>query len=265
MTGPEPAFEEDPPRRGDSNVLILSLGDFEGPIDLLLALARRQKVDLARISILELVEQYLAFIETARRLDLELAAEYLVMAAWLAYMKSRLLVPDEDDGEASAEEMAEELAHRLRRLDAMRTAGEHLFRRPLLGRERHPRGARESREERVSVVFEASFRDLLVSYADVCRRRQPATLTFESLQSYSMEEALVWIRSHLDAMTEWTTLARFLPQGAAPFARRSALASAFAASLEMTREGAIELRQDTPFGPVLIRSRGTPGERSRAA
>lgn len=265
MTLTDPVFEEDPPRRGDPDVLILSLGEFEGPIDLLLTLARRQKVDLARISILELVEQYLAFVETARRLDLELAAEYLVMAAWLAYMKSRLLVPAEDDGEASGEELAEELAHRLRRLDAMRTAGERLFRRPLLGRERHPRGSPESREERVSVVFEANFHDLLVSYADVCRRRQPATLTIGGQRAYSMEAALVWIRDRLHTMREWTTLARFLPQGDPPFARRSAFASVFAASLEMTREGAIELRQDTPFGPVLIRARGEHGGEAHAA
>lgn len=264
MTGSGPAFEEDPPRRGDPNILMLSLGEFEGPIDLLLTLARRQKVDLARISILELAQQYLSFVETARRLDLELAAEYLVMAAWLAYMKSRLLVPA-DAEEAGGEEMAAELAHRLRCLDAMRTAGEHLFRRPLLGRDRHPRGMCEARKERVSVVFDASFRDLLVSYSDVCRRRQPAPLAFESLQSYAMETALEWIRDRLGSMAEWTPLARFLPQGDPPSARRSAFASVFAASLEMAREGAVEIRQDMPFGPVLLRARGVPKEEARAS
>ncbi len=253
------AFEEDPAKEDASGGFVLFLDEFEGPIDLLLTLARRQKIDLAKISILRLAEQYLEYIEHAKQLDFEIAAEYLVMAAWLAHMKSRILLPD--DEEATEDELTHALTHRLKRLDAMRTAGENLFRRPLLGHDRHIRGAVEVREERVDIVLDASFHDLVGAYADVCRRKQPSVLTLEPASAYSMEIALTWIRERLTDMKEWTTLAGFLPRKETPFARRSALASILSASLEMTREGAIDLRQDVPFGPVLIRTHSAHGTR----
>ncbi len=260
------AFEEDPPpTRLQPEGLVLSLGAFEGPIDLLLTLARRQKVDLAEISILELAEQYLAFVEGARRLNLELAAGYLVTAAWLAFMKSRLLLPDSDDDEQTGEELAEALRFRIARLDAMRQHGELLFQRPLLGRDRHARGEVQPRGERVSAVVDATFQELLVAYAGVCRRRQPSTYMVPSKRLYSVKTATVWIRDRLDDLQEWATLVGFLPRHDPSVVRRSAYASVFVASLELVRGGELDMRQTQPFGPVLVRARARAGDQSHVA
>lgn len=263
MSEPAVTFEEDPPPvRSQPDGLVLSLGAFEGPIDLLLTLARRQKVDLAEISILELAEQFLAFVEGARRLNLEIAAGYLVTAAWLAFMKSRLLLPDSEDDEQTGEELAEALRFRIARLDAMRRHGELLFQRPLLGRDRHARGEVPPRGERVSAVVDATFQELLVAYAAVCRRRQPATFVVPFKRLYSVKTATVWIRDRLDELQEWVTLVGFLPRHDPSVARRSAYASVFVASLELVRGGELDMRQAQPFGPVLVRARSRTGDQS---
>ena len=249
------SFEEDFPRADQD--LVLDLDGFEGPIDLLLNLARQQKVDLARISILRLAEQYLDFIAAARRLRLEIAADYLVMAAWLAYLKSRLLLPEPEPGEeASAPELADALAFRLRRLDAMRNAGENLLQRPRLGRDVFGRGAPEGIEVFQTHVYEASLFDLLKAYGDNRRRADSSQLTIESSKLYSLSDALERLSRQIGHTVEWTALAAFFPEemkDALVF--RSAVASTLAASLELVRDGKAAIRQSNAFGPIQIRGK----------
>ncbi|HEY1298935.1 MAG TPA: ScpA family protein [Stellaceae bacterium] len=237
--------------------LVLALDGFEGPIDLLLSLARDQKVDLTKISILALADQYLAFIAARRELRLEIAADYLVMAAWLAYLKSRLLLPQpsEDDGPA-AEEIAAALAHRLRLLQAMQEVGRRLMARPQLGRDFFLRGAPEGLTAVRVPVWHARLYDLLGAYAEGVRRRDGAVLRITPSAFHSIDAALERFARLLGRMSQWRELARFLPDepGGAEL-RRSALAAAFAAALELARDGRIELRQDRAFGPVWLRRR----------
>ncbi len=239
--------------------LVLSIDGFEGPIDLLLTLAREQKVDLHKISILALAEQYLAYIAAAKRLRLEIAADYLVMAAWLAYLKSRLLLPAEEQPEdgPSAEEMAELLAFQLRRLEAMREAGVHLMARPQLGRDVFARGEPEGLPNVTRPVYEVTLFDLLKAYGDQRRRRREAVLHIAPTEYYSMDDALQRLARMVGRVPDWTTLAAFLP----PELRddvsvRSAVASMFAAALEMTRAGRLQLRQEQMFGPIFVKSPG---------
>lgn len=252
-------FEEGAPRAdlpgADTDALILDLDGFEGPLDALLALARTQKVDLTKISILQLAEQYLTFIQSARELRLEVAADYLVMAAWLAYMKSRLLLPEaEPDEEPSGEEMAEALARRLQRLNAMREAARRLMQRPRLGHELFGRGAPEGINIVRVPVFESSLFDLLKAYAAQDARATVENLVIEAPEIYSMEDAYQRLSGMLGAMPEWESLARFLPTGGEdPLLVRSALATTFAASLELAREGRLSIRQLEPFGPIYVR------------
>ena len=248
---------QDPPRAalGDA-AFVLQLDAYEGPIDVLLDQARDQKVDLSQISILALANQYLEFVERAQRLLLELAADYLVMAAWLAYLKSRLLLPEEtDDDEPSAAEMAEALAFQLRRLEAMRSAGGRLMARPQLGRDWFARGAPEPSLTVTNSVFDVSLYELLKAYAGSKHRAQSDdTLHIEATQLYSMDEALSRLTEMLGGLSGWSTLASFLPQNIAdPLVARSALASTFAASLEMAKSGKARLRQDSAFGDIFIR------------
>jgi segregation and condensation protein A len=241
----------------DGDALIVDLKGYEGPLDVLLTLARNQKVDLTRISILALAEQYLAFIGRARKLKLEVAADYLVMAAWLAYMKSRLLLPapEEDDEEPSGEEMAEALAFRLRRLEAMREASERLMDRPRLGLDVFRRGMPDGLEVVKTPVYEAALFDLLKAYAAQRARATDSSLVIEATELYSMEDAYQRIASMLGATPEWDTLFRFLPAGLSQTSvRRSALAATFAASLELAREGRLQIRQLEPFGPIYLRA-----------
>lgn len=247
---------EEPWARAEGEAFILDLEGFEGPLDLLLALARNQKVDLARISILELADQYLAFIARARRLKLEIAADYLVMAAWLAYLKSRLLLPAaEPDEEPSGEQLAAALAHRLRRLEAMREVGVRLLARPQLGRDVFARGAPEPVAVLRKSQFEASLFDLLKAYADHKARRSAGTLRIETSEFYSIEDALRRLTERLRDMTDWELLIKFLPPDlAGGLVRRSALAASFAASLELARQGKIQLRQLEPFAPLYLRT-----------
>ncbi|MGC2412901.1 MAG: ScpA family protein [Stellaceae bacterium] len=244
-------------RPGDEPALVLDLDGYEGPIDLLLALAREQKVDLAKLSILALADQYLAFIAAQQRLRLEIAADYLVMAAWLAYLKSRLLLPEppaEDEG-PSGVELEAALRHRLRLLEAMQRAGTLLMARPQLGRDLFLRGSPEGLSIIDQPVYALSLYELLTAYAEGHRRTHTRVLTIEPPAFHSLDEALHHLAQFVGHVPEWRELAAFLPaelRGAV--FRRSALASTFAATLELTRAGRVELRQDRPFGPIYLRS-----------
>lgn len=251
-------FEEDPARRpADTADFVVDIEGFEGPIDLLLVLARQQKVDLTQISILQLAEQYLEFIQHARAMRLELAADYLVMAAWLAYLKSRLLLPVQEDGdEPSGEELAAALAFQLQRLEAMRDVGQKLFARDLLGRDVFGRGAPEVIAALEKPIFAVTFNDLLQAYADQ-RQRVPATgLHIPALELFSIEAAVKRLSAMIGTALTWSTLEGFLPRGlSGELLTRSALASTFAASLELAREGALDIRQAAPFAPIFVRRR----------
>jgi segregation and condensation protein A len=237
--------------------LVLDLDGYEGPIDLLLALAREQKVDLAKLSILALADQYLAFIAAQRQLQLEIAADYLVMAAWLAYLKSRLLLPEppqEDDG-PSGEEMAAALAHRLRVLAAMQRAGAALMARPLLGREVFLRGMPEGLPTVDRAVWQVSLYELLSVYGKSRRRAEGQVLMIEASAFHSLDAALHRLADFVGQVPEWRELSAFLPEEwRGGQYRRSALAATFAATLELARTGRIELRQDRAFGPLYLRS-----------
>lgn len=241
----------------DATGLVLDLDGYEGPIDLLLALAREQKVDLARISILELADQYLAFIAEQRRLQLEVAADYLVMAAWLAYLKSRLLLPDppEDDSGPSAVELAEALAHRLRLLAAMQRAGSALMALPLLGRDVFARGAPEGLDMIDQPVFELGLFELLRAYGDSHRRQHGQVLTILPSAYRSLADAMEHLTRFVGQLPDWCELMAFLPEELqdGPL-RKSALAATFAATLELAKAGRVELRQDRVFGPLYLRS-----------
>ena len=252
-------------RPAEEPALILDLDGYEGPIDLLLALAREQKVDLAKLSILALADQYLAFIAAQRRLRLEIAADYLVMAAWLAYLKSRLLLPeppDSDDGPSGAE-LAAALAHRLQLLAAMQRAGAALLARPLLGRDVFARGRPEGLADVARPFYELSLYELLTAYGEGHRRQHSQVLTIEPTAFHSLDDALRRLAGLIGQVPEWRELIAFLPTDlSGAVVRRSALAATFAASLELARAGRIELRQDRAFGPIYLRSpaprRGEP-------
>jgi segregation and condensation protein A len=259
-----PPFEEDPPREPGASAaeLHLDIAGFEGPIDVLLQLAREQKVDLTQIRILDLAEQYLAFVREARRLRLELAADYLVMAAWLAYLKSRLLLPEPEptEDEATGAEMAAALRFQLQRLQAMQDAGRTLLNRPRLGRDVFPRGEPAEPEVVTTVAHDCSFYELLRAYADLRQRQGPENLRVDPMDLDSVEEAMTRLRKALGKSPGWTALMQFMPAGlATPLQRRSACAATFAASLELCREGRAELRQPEVFGPIYVRGRA-PGD-----
>ena len=258
---PDEVFDKAPVDDGPSLAerLMLDLDGFEGPLDLLLELARDQKVDIIRISILELAEQYLNFINTARELRLELAADYLVMAAWLAYLKSRLLLPkqDSDEEELSAEEMAKLLAFQLKRLEAMKAAGEKLLERPNLGRDFFGRGDPEEVRVTTASVYDASLYDLLKAYAQIMLTSESKTLEIEAFDLYAMDDAIRRLRDLFGrrVVPTWTKLLEFMPHGlGTPLKARSALAAHFVASLEMCRDGELEISQEQVFGPIMLRS-----------
>ena len=234
---------------------VVDVDGYEGPIDVLLALARDQKVDLTQISILQLADQYLEFVAEARKTNIELAADYLVMAAWLAYLKSRLLIPDMgEEDEPSGEEMAAALAFHLQRLEAMQEAGARLMARPRLGQDFFVRGMPEKREEEVKTIFEVSLYDLLKAYADQKRRDTETSLHIEAWGLYSVEDALERLRQRVGCMPEWENLVKFLPPGLMDvLLARSAMASTFSASLELAKEGQLRIRQMETFGPIFLR------------
>lgn len=237
---------------------MLELDGYEGPIDLLLALAREQKVDLGRISILALADQYLAFIARQRSLQLELAADYLVMAAWLAYLKSRLLLPQPpQDDEPSGAELAAELGHRLRLLEAMQTAGTRLMARPRTGHDVFLRGMPEGHTVIPVPVYDIGLYTLLQAYGGIRRRSERAVLTIEPTLFHSMDDALARLARFVGRVPNWRELSGFLPKELrGEVFRRSAVAATFAAALELARSGRIELRQDRAFGPIYLRSAG---------
>jgi segregation and condensation protein A len=259
-----PPFEEDPPRGAAPDTeLRLDVKGFEGPIDVLLQLARDQKVDLTEVSILDLAEQYLEFVREARRLRLELAADYLVMAAWLAYLKSRLLLPEpeSDEVEPSGAEMAAALRFQLQRLQAMQDAGEKLMKRPRLGVDTFARGEPEDLPVVTRVAYACTLYDLLRAYADQRQRKGPSELRVDPMDLESVEQAIERLRRQLGAVPGWARLMDFLPDGLeTPLQRRSAYAATFAASLELCREGQVDLRQDVAFGPIHLRPRADSGE-----
>ncbi|HTZ67667.1 MAG TPA: ScpA family protein [Roseiarcus sp.] len=245
----------------------VDLDGFEGPLDLLLELARRQRVDLARISILALAEQYLRFVEAARKLRLELAADYLVMAAWLAFLKSRLLLPTpEQPADVDAPALAEGLARRLRALAAIRKAGEYLMSRPRLGRDFFARGEPEPAEAPGRISYHANLYDLLAAYARQAQRHALARVRFKTREVWSLADARQALAGLVGGQCDWTAFEEFLLEACADSQMRpSARASTFAASLELAREGRIEMRQERAFAPLWLRPTGLGSGEERAA
>jgi segregation and condensation protein A len=238
----------------EDDVLTLDLGGWEGPLDLLLALARSQKVDLREISILALVDQYLGFINRARALKLEIAADYLVMAAWLAYLKSCLLLPREPHVEPSPEELALRLQLRLERLNAMREAGARLMARDRLGRDVFQRGAPEGLRVIRKAKWDAKIFDLIQAYGYIQARSEPPMHVVSRRAVFSLEEAIARVSKLVGAVLEWTMIERFLPETDDPEFRKSALASSFVATLELARQGKLDMRQDEAFAPLYLRN-----------
>jgi segregation and condensation protein A len=236
--------------------LVVDVEGFEGPLDLLLALARTQKVDLAKISVLALAQQYLDFISEARRLRLEIAADYLVMAAWLAFLKSKLLLPAEpsEEGEPTGAELAALLAFRLKRLHAMREASAQLMTRKRLGRDIFARGLPEPIRITRQNVYDANVYDLLKAYSQQRQRTAVTSLRMKPRTVWSLKEARDELERLLGMNLDWAPLDRLLAEFLVdPELRKTALASSFTATLEMTREGALEIRQTKSFAPLLVR------------
>jgi segregation and condensation protein A len=244
-------------RAADEPALIVDVEGFEGPLDLLLTLARQQKVDVSKISILALADQYLAFIEEARRLRLELAADYLVMAAWLAFLKSRLLIPDNEQVVGpSAEDMAAALAFRLRRLESIRQAAEQLIARPQLDRDVFGRGAPEPIIDIKHPQWTATLYDLLSAYAAQRSKSALSRVRLAQRSVWSLAEARGRLQSLVGVAQDWSRLDQYLLDFITePELQATVLASSFAATLEMVREGLIDLHQHTAFAPIYLRKR----------
>lgn len=247
-----------PADRMAAEALIVDVDGYEGPLDLLLMLSRTQKVDLRRISVLQLAEQYLAFVDRARKLRIELAADYLVMAAWLAFLKSRLLLPpDPKDEGPSAEELAAHLAFQLERLQAMREAAARLMARDQLGREFFARGLPEDVTRHRRVEYSATLLDLMRAYARIRTKDEFRPFVMDRDHVFTMEQALERMRGLIGYLGDWADLTSFLPEGwdVNPMRRRSSTAAHFAAVLEMAKRGQVELRQGETFAPLHIRRR----------
>jgi segregation and condensation protein A len=245
-------FEERPRRQSDE--LTLTLDGWEGPLDLLLNLARVQKVDLAQISILQLVEQYLAYLAEARALKLEIAADYLVMAAWLAYLKSCLLLPKDPEADPSPEEIALRLQMRLQRLDAMREAGARLLGRDRIGRDVFQRGAPEGLRLIRKAAWQVRDFDLFAAYGAVRARTAPAMHVVHARSVMTLDEAIDRVGKMIGMAIEWMVLESFLPSTEDPLFRRSCLASSFLAMLELAKRGTLEFTQDEAFATIRLRA-----------
>lgn len=242
-----------------AEALIIDVDGFEGPLDVLLMLSRTQKVDLRKISVLQLAEQYLDFIEQAKSLRIELAADYLVMAAWMAFLKSRLLLPaDPQDEGPSGDELAAHLAFQLERLEAMRRSAARLMARDRMGRDFFARGIPEDVTATRRVNYTATVLDLMQAYAHIRTRDDFEPLALKREAVFTMEQALERMKTLIGHAVEWGELSQFLPDGwtSDPARRRSATASTFAASLELAKLGQIELRQDEMFAPIMLRRKG---------
>ena len=241
-----------------AEALIVDVDGFEGPLDLLLTLSRTQKVDLRKISVLELARQYLSFVEKAKALRLELAADYLVMAAWLAFLKSRLLLPPDPTEEGpSGEELAAHLAFQLERLQAMRDCAARLMGRDRMGRDFFGRGVPEDVTRLRRVTYSATLLDLMQGYARIRTRDEFRPFVMDRDAIFTMEQALERLRGLIGHVGTWTDISTYLPDGFTtdPARRRSATASTFAASLELVKEGRAELRQSDAFAPLELRRR----------
>ena len=248
-----------PPDRIAAEALIVDVDGYEGPLDLLLTLSRSQKVDLRKISVLQLAEQYLKFINDAQALRLELAADYLVMAAWLAYLKSRLLLPPEPgDAGSSAADLAAHLAFQLERLAAMRQAASQLMALDQLGRNVFARGLPEAVKHRRDIRYEVSLLDLMRAYARIRTRDDFRPYAMDRENVFTMEQALDRLRGLIGFAGAWADLTSFLPEGwdASPARRRSATAAHFAAVLELAKRGQVQLRQSDVFAPIELRRSG---------
>ncbi|WP_333712308.1 segregation and condensation protein A [Yoonia sp.] len=260
------AFQEDTvsvSERMAAEALIVDVGAFEGPLDLLLTLSRTQKVDLRQISILALAEQYLAFVEKAKQLRLELAADYLVMAAWLAFLKSRLLLPPDPSEEGpSGEELAAHLAFQLERLQAMREVAAKLMARDQLGRDFFARGITEDVQRVRRVSYTATLLDLMQGYARIRTRDDFRPFVFDRQHVMTMDQALERMRGLIGFAGNWTDISQYLPDGwdSDPQRVRSTTAATFAASLELAKEGKIEIRQGETFAPIQIRRKAPRDE-----
>lgn len=254
-------FSEDPVSVADrlaAEALIVDVDGFEGPLDVLLTLSRTQKVDLRKISVLALAQQYLAFVEKARALRIELAADYLVMAAWLAFLKSRLLLPpDPDDDGPSGEELAAHLAFQLERLQAMRDVAARLMARDQLGRDFFKRGQGEDVTRIRTVTYSATLLDLMQGYARIRTRDEFRPFVMDRDAVFTMEQALERMRPLIGFAGTWTDMETYLPDGwdIDPVRRRSATAATFAASLELVKEGHMEIKQSETFAPIQLRKR----------
>jgi len=244
-------FDTSPIRQSDE--LTLSLDGWEGPLDLLLNLARAQKVDLAQISILQLVEQYLSYLSDARALKLEIAADYLVMAAWLAYLKSCLLLPKDLEAEPSPDELAWRLQMRLQRLDAMREAGARLLGRDRVGRDVFLRGVPEGLRLIRKAAWQVRDFDLFAAYGAVRARSAPALHVVHARSVMTLDEAIERVGKMIGTALDWTFLESFLPSTQDLQFRRSALASSFLAALELARRGKLDIQQDAPFAPIMLK------------
>ena len=236
------------------DTLTLALDGWEGPLDLLLALARAQKVDLHAISILALVEQYLAYLEQAKSLKLEIAADYLVMAAWLAYLKSCLLLPKDETADPSPEEVALRLQMRLQRLDAMREAGARLLGRDRINRDVFLRGAPEGLRLVRKSAWQVSPFELFAAYGMVKARTAPAMHVVHLRSVMTLDDAIARVSKMIGLAIDWMEIGHFLPDSDDPAFRRSALASSFVAALELARRGRVDIRQDEPFAPLKLRA-----------
>lgn len=240
------------------DIFVVDLDGFDGPIDLLLDLAKNQKVDLTQLSVLELAKQYLAFIEKAQALKLEIAGDYLVMAAWLTYLKSRLLLPEEDveEGELTSHELAELLAFQLQRLEAMRQSGDALMQRPQLGQEVFARGIKGGLSLKTQLEFDLKWHDLINTYSRIATRNEVTTYELKTRKVFKIEDALQRLTGMLGLTKEWATLESFLPLDELKdfVVRKSAVASTFGAILELTKQGKADVKQDTLFGPIYMRA-----------
>lgn len=254
LFGGDEAWDGPAGRPGEDTALYLELDGWEGPLDLLLDLARRQKVDLRGISILALADQYIGYVERAAALRLELAADYLVMAAWLAYLKSLLLLPKEEQDEFSADELAMRLQLRLQRLGAMREAGARLMARDRLGRDVFARGAPEGLRVERRNAWQCDWFDLVQAYGQVKARTAPVVHIVRDRAVMTLDSALSRVAAMLGVALDWMALEEFLPPYADPQLRRSALASSFVAALELARQGKAELAQDEAFGPLRLKA-----------
>lgn len=238
----------------EPETLTIDIDGWEGPLDLLLALARSQKVDLRQLSILHLVDQYLAYVNQARDLQLEVAADYLVMAAWLAYLKSALLLPRDPQVEPSPEELALRLQFRLERLNAMREAGARLVARDRLGRDVFPRGAAEGLRVVRKSRYGAELYDLIAAYGRISARTRPVMHVVAVRPVMTLEDALARVSDLIGLAVDWSTIESFVPGDATGLYRRSALASSFLAALELAKQGRVELRQQSPFAPLYLKA-----------